>query len=130
MFIISLIICGLISLFAGVFILIWQNFKITRGLIIVDENYDGSKQVGEAVHIILRIAFKRSLHFRRFLIQYILHFFVRVLSLFDRLSFYLYAKSRNSFVKTAVKNRGTVPHFWNHLKVYKQEMDREKESKE
>ena len=42
----------------------------------------------------------------------------------------LYATSRNMFVKNAVRNRGTVPHFWNHLKVYKQEMDKEKEDKE
>ena len=42
----------------------------------------------------------------------------------------MYAKSRNWFVKNAVKNKGTVPHFWEHLKVYKQEMDQEKESED
>jgi len=123
---ISLFVSGLIILLIGVFILIWQNFKINRGLITVDENYNGSEQVGDAVSILLRRTFKRSIQIRRFLFQYILHFFVRIMSLFDRFTTYLYSRSRDKFVSTAVKNRGTVPHFWNHLKAYKKEMDKEK----
>lgn len=125
---ISLFIGGLIILFAGVFILVWQNFKITRGLIILDESYNGSEQVGDAVNILLRRSFKRSIQMRRFFLQYVLHFFVRVMSLFDRFTTYLYSRSRDKFVQTAVKNRGTVPHFWNHLKAYKKEIDKEKEN--
>jgi hypothetical protein len=69
-------------------------------------------------------------HFRRFLLQYIAHLAVRVMYYIDKLTAVLYSKSRNWFVRNAVRNRGTVPHFWEHLKVYKQEMDREKESEE
>jgi hypothetical protein len=52
---------------------------------------------------------------------------VRFMYYFDIWTRKLYEKSRNWFVKNAVKNKGTVPHFWEHLKVYKQEIDKEKQ---
>jgi hypothetical protein len=64
------------------------------------------------------------------MMQYVAHLAVRLMFYVDKFSTFMYAKSRNWFVQNAVRNRGTVPHFWNHLKVYKQEMDREKEDSE
>jgi hypothetical protein len=58
------------------------------------------------------------------------HLMVRAMHYIDIWSSKLYAKSRNWFVQNAVRNRGTVPHFWQHLKVYKQEMDQEKEEQD
>ena len=67
---------------------------------------------------------------RKFIMQYVFHIMVRIMYHFDILTTKMYAKSRNWFVKSAVKNKGTVPHFWEHLKVYKQEMNQEKEEEE
>ena len=114
-----------LSLAFGVFFL--QHFKIKKGLIIVDEEFDGPKQVSATLIAILRYLLRHSVYFRKFIIQYILHIFVILMSYLDKITSYFYAKSRNWFVKSAVRNRGTVPHFWNHLKVYKKEMDKEKE---
>lgn len=80
-----------------------------------------------ACYALLRIGRRKLLHLRRLCLAYVLHLSVRVLRLFDRVSFYLYAKSRNLFIKNAVKHKGTVPFFWEYLKTYKQEIDRERE---
>ena len=122
-----LIIFGVLSLLVAIGVVTFQYINIKKGIVTVDENFNGPEQVSATVHAILRFLLRRSIHFRKFLMQYILHVFVRVMYYIDRISYRLYAKSRTMFVTTAVKNRGTVPHFWNHLKVYKQEMDREKE---
>ena len=120
---------GLLALLASIGVVFWQNLNIKKGKIIVDPEFNGPKQVSIVMHVILRYFIRRSIHFRKFATQYILHIFVRMMYYLDKFSTYLYAKSRDAFVSTAVKNRGTVPHFWNHLKVYKQEMDKEKEEK-
>ena len=67
---------------------------------------------------------------RKFLMQYFFHVMVRFMYHFDLFTTKMYARSRNWFVKNAVKNKGTVPHFWEHLKVYKQEMDQEREEED
>ncbi len=120
---------GVLTLFIAIGVFFVQHFKIKKGLIITDENFDGPKQVSSTLIVILRFLLKHSIYFRKFLIQYLFHVFVIFMSYLDKVTFYFYAKSRNWFVRNAVRNRGTVPHFWNHLKVYKQEMDKEKEEK-
>ena len=122
----SLFLAGLIAACGAASILLMQQYRITRGLIVVDSGYNGPAQVSATLHVIIRYALKRSVHFRKFVLQYVIHLFVILLRYMDMWSSRLYAKSRNWFVRNAVRNRGTVPHFWEHLKVYKQEMDREK----
>lgn len=63
----------------------------------------------------------------KFFNQYTLHILVRVLYFINMLTDKVYAKSRDTFVSSATKNRSTVTHFWSHLKVYKREIDKEKE---
>lgn len=130
MLIITLIVFGLITLLSAVGVVMWQDFKIKKGVLVVDPEFDGPKHVSLVLHTVLRYLLRRSIHFRKFVVQYMLHVFVRVMYYVDQFSSYLYAKSRDVFVNTAVKNRGTVPHFWNHLKVYKREIEKEKEEKE
>lgn len=125
-----LFISGLIALFAAGSILLIQSFRIKRGTVILDPDFNGPKQVSVTLHAILRYFLRRSVHMRKFVMQYVLHVLVRLMFYLDKVFSYLYTITRNLFVKNAVRNRGTVPHFWNHLKVYKQEMDREKEESE
>lgn len=127
MLIYILFISGLVSALTAVSIVLLQYYKIKRGLIVVGENFDGPKQVSLTLRIILRYFLRRSVYFRKFVIQYVLHIIVRGMFYLDKGFSKLYSFSRNMFVKNAVRNRGTVPHFWNHLKVYKQEMDRERD---
>lgn len=107
-----------------------QKYKLDKGAIVVDELYNGPEQVSVTLHTIIRFVLRKSILIRKFCIQYLFHFIVRFMYHFDILTTKMYAKSRNWFVKNAVKNKGTVPHFWEHLKVYKQEMDQEKESED
>lgn len=120
------------SLFAlgGVWVLFVQYRAIQKGVITVDETYSGPAHVSTTLTTIIRYLLKRSVHMRKFCMQYILHIMVRGMYHFDVLTTRMYSLSRNWFVKNAVKNKGTVPHFWEHLKVYKQEIDKEKEETE
>lgn len=122
-----LVIGGLAAVIAAGSILVLQSYRISRGKLAVDPEYNGPADVSLTLHAIIRYGLKRSVHARKFFLQYVAHLAVRVMYYIDKLTALLYAKSRNWFVRNAVRNRGTVPHFWEHLKVYKQEMDREKD---
>jgi len=121
---------GMIFVTSAVSVLVVQRYKVHKGLIIIDEAFDGPKHVSVTVHTIIRYMLKQSVIMRKFVMQYVFHVMVRFMYHFDIFTTKMYAKSRNWFVKNAVKNKGTVPHFWEHLKVYKQEMDQEKETEE
>ena len=111
-------------------ILLLQQYKIASGVFVIDESYNGPRQVSVTLHTVIRFLLRQSVHMRKFVMQYVFHILVRFMYHFDIFTTKMYAKSRNWFVKNAVKNKGTVPHFWDHLKVYKQEMDQEKEIEE
>lgn len=128
MVILILLIGGVVFLTTGVSILLLQNYRIKNGYIKIDNEYNGPAQVSTTLHIVIRYLLKRSVYFRKFFMQYMFHILVRIMSYVDTFTSILYAKSRNWFVENAVRNRGTVPHFWHHLKVYKKEMDQEKEN--
>lgn len=122
-----LAIIGVMFALSASSILLMQQYKITKGTVVIDPAYSGGEHVSTTIHTIIRYLLKRSVHIRKFCMQYILHMMVRFMYYFDIWTRKLYEKSRNWFVKNAVKNKGTVPHFWEHLKVYKQEIDKEKE---
>ncbi len=127
MIVLLLVISGLVAVICAVSILGLQQYRITRGGVILSTDYNGPAEVSATLHAVIRYLLKRSVYMRKFMMQYVVHLAVRVMYYLDKLSSYLYARSRNWFVRNAVRNRGTVPHFWNHLKVYKQEMDKERE---
>lgn len=108
-------------------ILVIQHIRVKKGEVIIDKDFDGPAQVSKTLHAVIRFALKRSVYARKFVMQYVAHLAVRMMYYIDKWSSQLYARSRNWFVQNAVRNRGTVPHFWEHLKVYKQEMDKERE---
>lgn len=120
---------GAIIAICAMCIILAQHYRISQGVIVLDETYNGPAEVKATLLTIIRYGLKRSVYIRKFFMQYALHVAVRVMHYIDIATSYLYAKSRNVFVKNAVRNKGTVPHFWEHLKVYKQEMDKEKEEK-
>jgi hypothetical protein len=130
MLIIIFVAVGLIFVLSAMSVLLLQQYKVNKGMLVIDPTYNGPKDVSVTVHTIIRFLLKQSVHMRKFFMQYVFHIMVRFMYHFDIFTTKMYAKSRNWFVKNAVKNKGTVPHFWDHLKVYKQEMDQEKESEE
>lgn len=130
MLVLILAVIGVVFALGAMSVLLLQKYRITKGIIIVDEHYNGPKQVSVTLHTIIRFLLKQSVYMRKFFMQYVFHIMVRLMYHFDILTTKLYAKSRNWFVKNAVRNKGTVPHFWEHLKVYKQEMDQEREDED
>lgn len=130
MLVLLLVISGLLAALLAGFIIVLQSYRIARKKIEYDPDYNGPAQVSFTLHAIIRYALKRSVHARKFFLQYVAHVAVRVMYYIDKFTAYLYSKSRNWFVRNAVRNRGTVPHFWEHLKVYKQEMDKERKDED
>lgn len=118
---------GIIFALAAIAVFLLQHYRIKKGVIVVDPDFSGPEHVSATLVAIIRYLLKRSVHVRKFCTQYVLHMVVRFMYYFDIWTRKLYEVSRNWFVKNAVKNKGTVPHFWEHLKTYKQEMDKEKE---
>ncbi len=119
---------GLVTIITcGVFCAHYNSYN--NGKIVVDENYNGPAQVKAAVIVIIRFIVRRLNYYRKFLFQYILHVWVRFLFYVDKGFSFLYSHSRNVFMESAVRNKQTVPHFWEHLKVYKQERDKEEDEK-
>jgi hypothetical protein len=100
---------------------------VSLGRVSLEEQFNGHEQVRLAFVVLLRLLLKRLVAWRKFVMQYVLHVWVRFLFYVDQISSYLYAHSRNLFVKSAINNKSSVPHFWEHLKTYKQEIDKEKE---
>ena len=87
----------------------------------------GHDELVIACFALLRISRRKLDHYKRLFLTYVLHLFVRALRLFDKFTSFLYVKLRHAFMKNAVKNKSTVPFFWEYLKTYKQEIDKEKE---
>jgi hypothetical protein len=126
-------IVGIIFLLAAWIFLIVEGYRMKRSPQdgAEDKNkMSGPEKVTETLHTVVRILLKRSVYVRKFCMQYVLHVMVRGMYYFDIITRKMYEVSRNWFVRNAVKNKGTVPHFWEHLKTYKQEMDKEKEREE
>lgn len=119
---------GIVFFILGNLVLIVQYYQVRKGVVVLNEEYNGPAQVSLTIRIVIRYILKRSVYLRKFFMQHMFHIMVRIMSHIDDITSILYAKSRNWFVENAVRNRGTVPHFWDHLKVYKKEMDKEKEN--
>lgn len=128
--ILFLFISGLVTGIISVSILVLQQYKIKKGIIVINKEYNGPAEVSTTLRVVIRYALKRSVYFRKFFMQYMFHIMVRLMHYIDKFSSMMYTKSRNWFVENAIHNRGTVPHFWNHLKMYKKEMDQEKKEEE
>ncbi len=126
------ILLPLFSLFFGVTSLgiILSNDFLTHKKKGSESSLSGHDELVIACFALLRISRRKLDYYKRLFLTYLLHLFVRVLRLFDKLTSYLYIKLRHAFMKNAVKNKSTVPFFWEYLKTYKQEIDREKEISE
>lgn len=94
-----------------------------------DKNWNGHEMLSVMVFATVRYFLRRLNAYLKFILQYLLHFWVKLLSLVSDLFYKIYTISRNKFVRTAVSNKSTVPHFWNTLKKYKKEIDEEKGNK-
>ena len=104
------------------------NYKaITKGEIEIVEDNRNIKLYFQYTMAFYKYFIRRVNRTFKFVTQYALHLVVRFLYIINILTDKIYAWSRNLFVKNATKNKSTITHFWNHLKVYKREIDEEKE---
>lgn len=126
---IYIILSLLFFLFAG--ILVHQRmFYLNKYPENYDSSYDGHDKFVDFSFKLIRFSIKKFYSFLKVLYQNFLHAWVRFVSKINSLSEKIYTESRNKFVDEVVKDKKSVPHFWNHLKKYKREIDEEKKEEE
>ncbi len=92
-------------------------------------SYDGHEVFLNKFFAIIRIFIRRFYAGLKIVYRNILHWWVMLVAKVSTYSDKIYAKSRNKFMEEVVKDKRAVPHFWNHLKKYKREIDEENEIK-
>ena len=111
----------------GIFIMNYIALK--RGEIEIVNDNKNIKLFQQYLLYFYKFVLRKIVRNYKFVNQYALHLIVRFLFIINILTDKIYAKSRNIFVKSATRNRSTVTHFWDHLKVYKREIDKEQDTK-
>lgn len=97
---------------------------------IYNASYDGHNLFLDKLFIFIRFIVKKIQDSSKHFYQDILHTWVKIVSKLNSLSEKAYTKSRDKFVNEVIKDKKSVPHFWDHLKKYKKEIDQEsKENK-
>lgn len=92
--------------------------------------YDGHEVFLDRFFLIIRFFIKKVIYLFKRAYRNLLHFWVRLVERFSNYSDKVYMQSRNKFMEEVVKDKKAVPHFWNHLKRYKKEIEEEKEEEE
>ncbi len=93
-------------------------------------SYDGHEVFLNKFFAILRIFIKKIFYSVKIIYRNILHWWVMLVAKISSYSDKIYAKSRNKFMEEVVKDKKAVPHFWDHLKKYKREIEKEKKIEE
>lgn len=122
----SLFIIAFLFLLIACFLVLREERLLKNETIKRDDIRDGHEIVKRYIYACMRIGRRELESKKKLALQYMLHIWVRILSRIDKITTKLYARSRDFFVKSAVKNKSSIPHFWEHLKTYKQEIDKEK----
>lgn len=92
-------------------------------------SYDGHELFLNRFFAIVRILMKKIFSSVKMIYRNILHWWVQLVAKISSYSDKIYMKSRNKFMEEVVKDKRAVPHFWDHLKKYKREIDEENEIK-
>ncbi len=92
-------------------------------------SYDGHEIFLNTLFAVIRIFVKKIFSSVKMIYRNILHWWVMLIAKISSYSDKVYAKSRNKFMEEVVKDKRAVPHFWDHLKKYKKEIDEENQEK-
>jgi hypothetical protein len=83
MTVLLLCIGGMIAVIFAASILVLQQYRIKKGKVVLDEDYNGPAQVSVTLLVVIRFALKRSVYFRKFFMQYMFHIMVRIMHYID-----------------------------------------------
>ncbi len=92
--------------------------------------YDGHALFLDKFFFIVKFTIRNLVFIFMRVYRNILHFWVRIVAKFSNFSDKIYMQSRNKFMEEVVKDKKAVPHFWNHLKKYKKEIEEERGEEE
>lgn len=88
-----------------------------------NQSYNGHAVFLDRFFAVVRVLIKKISSSLKLFYQKLLHEWVRLVAFLNNLSEKAYMKSRNKFMEEVVKDKKAVPHFWDHLKKYKREID-------
>ncbi len=112
----------------------WKNKKDIDHLTCNNEN-DGTEQpllndnLSDAKDLVfaffddIKVIIEKQLNF---IFHWFLHFFVILLGFISDVFDKIYSLARDSFLRTATKEKQVVTKFWHHLKEYKREKEEQK----
>lgn len=126
---VSYLIAGLLPLLLTFYFIGRRVVLIRTGTVVPSEGHDGILETKIFLDKVAMELWARIVRLWKLGAQYFFHLLVRVLSAWRDLSHVLYASARNQFLKNAVKNRESVGFFWDHLKEYKAQIEKEREDK-
>lgn len=109
------------------FVIFQRILAVRKGVVSISADYDGIRVAEARFDELLAILSEKLVQYRKLFVQYLLHSLVRFLAWWKDATQSLYAVSRNHFLKTAVKNKDAIPLFWEHLKEYKAQIEKERE---
>lgn len=90
-----------------------------------NEDHDGHEEFLDFFFSHLHTYFKNVYEFLKLFYTNLFHKWVILVEKIKYLFEKIYTNSRDRFVKEVIKDKNTVPQFWDHLKKYKREKDSE-----
>jgi hypothetical protein len=130
LYLISKIIVGLIalsSLLYFIFVLFSHSLDLKRQNISDPENLHAVRGFFHTLDILAKFFIKQIVKRYHFIIHYVLFVILQFFTLIKLFTNFVYNKTRKYFIKKSIQNESHLVYFWDYLKKYKKEIDKEKD---
>lgn len=109
-------------------ITIYKHYKyLNSDDVEIDENYNSVKFFFATLDHILKVYLRRVAKIYKVYSHYMYLIILKGIDKIQLIMDWIYDKIRGRFVRKSVADKSLVVHFWDHLKNYKREIDKEKE---
>lgn len=115
------------SLLYFIFVIFSHSLDLKRGNIKEPENLNSISNFFHTIDILIKFFIKQVIRRYHFVIHYILFIVLQFFTLIKVGTNYVYNRVRKHFIKKSIENQSHLVYFWDYLKKYKKEMDKEKD---
>lgn len=129
-YLISKIFVGLvaiISISTFIFILFSHSIDLKRRNIAEPENLHAVRNFFHTLEVIIKFFIRQIVKRYRFVMHYVLFCILQLFTLIKLGTNFVYNKTRKYFIKKSIQDEGHMVYFWDYLKKYKKEIDKEKD---
>ena len=129
-YLISLAILGLLSVSSltyFIFVVFSHSLDVKRQNIGEIEEGDAIKNFFHTLDILTKFFIKQIVKKYHFIVHYILFCILQFFTLIKLVTNFVYNKTRKYFIKKSIEDQTHLVYFWDYLKKYKKEIDKEKD---